>query len=74
MKTTLAAPADTLAPLALLASRGRALLRQFDQRNPRERLLLIAAGAAVVLMLADSLWLSPAWKAYQAGRSTLASR
>lgn len=73
MKTTLTAPADTLAPLALLASRGRALLRQFDQRNPRERLLLIAAGAAVVLMLADSLWLSAAWKAYQAGRSTLAS-
>ncbi len=73
MKTTLTAPADTLAPLALLAMRGRALLRRFDQRNQRERLLLIAAGAAVVLLLADSLWLSPAWRAYQAGRSVQAS-
>lgn len=73
MKTTLAAPADTLAPLALLASRGRALLRQFDQRNQRERLMLITAGAAVVLMLADSLWLAPAWRAFQAGRTAQAS-
>jgi MSHA biogenesis protein MshJ len=70
---TLAAPTDALAPLVLLVSRGRALLRRFDQRNPRERLLLIAAGVAVALMLADSLWLSPAWKAFQTGRSALAS-
>jgi MSHA biogenesis protein MshJ len=70
---TLAAPANALAPLALLARRGRALLRQFDQRNQRERLMLIAAGAAVVLMLADSLWLAPAWRAYQGGRNALAS-
>ena len=64
MKTTLAHPAapaaDAGAALAQLATRGRMLLRQFNQRNQRERLLLIGAATAVVLMLADSLWLSPA--------------
>ncbi len=73
MKTLLAAPADALPPLALLATRSRALLRQFDQRKQRERLMLLAAGAAIVLMLADSLWLQPAWRAFQAARSAQAS-
>ena len=40
--------------------RWRSLQRRFDQRLQRERLLLIGAAAAVVLMAADSLWLSPA--------------
>ena len=40
--------------------RWRSLQRRFDQRPQRERLLLIGAAAAVVLMAADSLWLSPA--------------
>jgi MSHA biogenesis protein MshJ len=76
MKTTLAAQpaaADPSAALALLATRGRALLRKFNQRQPRERVLLIAAAAAVALVLADSLWLSPAWRSFQAGRSAQAS-
>lgn len=53
------------APLA----RWRTLQRHFDQRVPRERLLLIAAAAALTLMLADSLWLGPALKAFRAARS-----
>ena len=46
----------------------RALLRRFDQCAPRERLLLIGAAAAVVLMLADALWLGPALTQYRAAQ------
>jgi MSHA biogenesis protein MshJ len=53
------------APLA----RWRTVQRQFDQRIPRERLLLIAAAVALVLMLADHLWLGPALKSFRAARS-----
>lgn len=53
------------APLA----RWRTLQRRFDQRAQRERLLLIAAVAALALMLADSLWLGPAQKTFRAARS-----
>jgi MSHA biogenesis protein MshJ len=73
MKPSQAAPADNLASLSVLATRGRQLLRQFDQRNQRERLMMLAAAAAVVLMLADQLWLSPAWRAFQAARSAEAA-
>jgi len=52
------------APLA----RWRALQRGFDQRVARERLLLIAAAAALALMLAHSLWLGPALKSFRAAR------
>jgi MSHA biogenesis protein MshJ len=81
MKTTLAHPAaaaaapaaDATAALAQLATRGRVLLRRFNQRNQRERLLLIGAAAAVVLMLADALWLTPALAAFKTGRSAQAA-
>ena len=46
----------------------RALQRRFDQCAPRERLLLIGAAAAVVLMLADALWLGPALTQYRAAQ------
>ncbi len=59
--------------LASLAGRWRGLLRQFNQRNQRERLLLIAAGSALVLTLADSLWLGPALQAYKTARGAQAS-
>ena len=75
MKTTPGrpVPADaTAAAFAQLATRGRTLLRRFNQRNQRERLLLIAAGAALVLMLADSLWLAPALQAFTAARGAQA--
>jgi MSHA biogenesis protein MshJ len=52
---------------ATLRARWRALQRRFDQRNQRERLLLIGAAAALLLMAADSLWLSPALAAYKTG-------
>ena len=59
---------------ALLGSAApwRALQRRFDTCAPRERLLLIGASAAVVLMLADQLWLGPALKQFRAARQQLA--
>lgn len=47
----------------------RALQRRFDQRNGRERALLIAAAIALVLMVADALWLSPALATFKAARA-----
>jgi MSHA biogenesis protein MshJ len=51
------------------------LQRAFDGRAQRERLLLIGAGVAIAWMLADSLWLSPAFKEWTAAgtRHTTAS-
>lgn len=51
------------------AARWRALQRRFDQRNGRERALLIAAAVALMLMAADALWLSPALAAFKAARA-----
>lgn len=45
------------------------LRRAFDARARRERLLLIGAGIAVVWMLGDSLWLTPAFKDWSATRA-----
>jgi MSHA biogenesis protein MshJ len=64
-RSPLSALLERAAPLA----RWRTLQRQFDQRIPRERMLLIAAAAALALMLADSLWLGPALTAFRAARS-----
>ena len=76
MKTSLAAtdapPADADPALARLATLGRTLARRFNQRNQRERLLLVAACAALVLLLADSLWLAPALAGFKEARATLA--
>lgn len=46
----------------------RALQRRFDLCAPRERLLLIGAAAAVVLMLSDALWLGPALSQFRAAQ------
>ncbi|MES2715394.1 MAG: hypothetical protein V4795_06495 [Pseudomonadota bacterium] len=76
MKITLphaAGGAEAAPALARLATRWRALLRQFNQRSERERLLLIAAGIGLVLVLADKLWLDPALQAYKAARGAQAS-
>ena len=56
--------------LSLLATSApwRALQRRFDQCAPRERLLLIGAAAALVLMLADALWLGPALTQFRAAQ------
>ncbi|MDT7836882.1 hypothetical protein [Aquabacterium sp. OR-4] len=42
--------------------------RRFDERTPRERLMLIGAGLAAALALGDLLWISPALGALQAAR------
>ncbi len=47
----------------------RRLRRLFDARARRERLLLIGAAVAVAWMLAESLWLTPAFNAWSAARS-----
>ena len=70
----LPAPASGKALPGLLAritpgSRWRALQRRFDQRNGRERALLIAAAIALMLLAADALWLSPALTAFKAARA-----
>jgi MSHA biogenesis protein MshJ len=66
--STIARLASLLGRAAPLA-RWRTLQRRFDQRAQRERLLLIAAVAALALLLADSLWLGPAQKTFRAARS-----
>lgn len=45
------------------------LQRAFDGRVRRERLLLIGAGIAIAWMLADSLWLTPAFKEWATARA-----
>ncbi|MDP3821600.1 MAG: hypothetical protein Q8R33_09005 [Burkholderiales bacterium] len=45
------------------------LQRAFDARARRERLLLIGAGVAIAWMLADSLWLTPAFKDWASARA-----
>jgi MSHA biogenesis protein MshJ len=45
------------------------LQRAFDSRVRRERLLLIGAGVAIAWMLADSLWLTPAFKEWTSARA-----
>lgn len=64
---------DAGAALARLASHGRSWVRRFNQRNQRERLMLIAAAAALAWMAADRLWFGPALQDWQAARTALAS-
>jgi MSHA biogenesis protein MshJ len=46
----------------------RRLARRFEQRVLRERLMLIAAAAAIAFMLADQLWLGAALKEFGRAR------
>jgi MSHA biogenesis protein MshJ len=41
---------------------------RFDSFSLRERALMVAAGVAAAWMLADLLWLTPAWQAYKQAR------
>ena len=61
---TIATTMRLSAPPWLDGARTRAVRmgRAFDGRTRRERLILIGAGVAVVWMLADNLWLTPAFK------------
>jgi MSHA biogenesis protein MshJ len=49
------------------------LRRQFDGRAQRERVLLIAVAVAVIWMVADRLWLTPAFKDWTAAGSRQAA-
>ena len=58
---------NTIAPwLDKAHERMTQLRRAFDARPRRERLLLIGAGIAVAWMLADTLWLTPAYREWSA--------
>lgn len=63
---------DAGAALARVASHARSWVRRFNQRNQRERLMLIAAAAALAWMAADRLWLGPALQDWQQARTALA--
>ena len=52
-----------------LRASAQKLRRAFDARARRERLLLIGAAIAVVWMLGDSLWLTAAFKEWNAART-----
>jgi MSHA biogenesis protein MshJ len=60
-------PANLLGRLGLLVH-ARQLAKRFDQRQPRERLLLCAAVVAVAYLLADTLWLGPAFGKFRQAR------
>ncbi|EHR70232.1 hypothetical protein BurJ1DRAFT_1360 [Burkholderiales bacterium JOSHI_001] len=69
MKATARAPAASLkVRLQAQVQRLRALAQRFDARTQRERVLLLAAGLAVVWLAADALWLTPATRAWQQAR------
>lgn len=70
-----AAPRGLAARLARGAheARWRALQRRFDQRALRERLLMTGAAVALMLLLADALWLGPALKDFRSARSQQAA-
>lgn len=48
-----------------LAALWRRATRAFDARAPRERVLLIASAAVLLLGLANLLWLEDGWRAWQ---------
>lgn len=52
-----------------IMARARQLSAIFDARAPRERLMLIGAALAAVLLLGDSLWLTPAFKQWSQARA-----
>lgn len=53
--------------------RGLDLARRFDARPQRERMALVLAALAVVLLLADTLWLTPAFQAFGDASKALAA-
>lgn len=60
MRNTLATGLDEM------RARAAQLRRAFDVRPRRERLLLLGAAVAVAWILADNLWLAPAYKQWSA--------
>lgn len=46
----------------------RQLQRRFDQRTPRERMMIIGAALAAALALGDALWITPGLAALKAAR------
>lgn len=53
--------------------RGLDLARRFDARPQRERMAIVLAALAVVLLLADKLWLTPAFQAFGDASKALAA-
>ncbi|MEY2654737.1 MAG: hypothetical protein RLZZ524_1765 [Pseudomonadota bacterium] len=63
--TSSATPAATAQAVARLQALWRRAARAFDARAPRERVLLIASAAVLLLGLANALWLEDGWRAWQ---------
>lgn len=56
-----------------LRQRGLALARRFDARPQRERLAVMLALAALLLLAGDRFWLSPAFRHFHGASQALAS-
>ena len=50
----------------------RALAAAFDRRPKRERWLMLGAAMALLLALADAVWIGPAWRGYKLAQGRLA--
>ena len=50
----------------------RALPAAFDRRPKRERWLMLGAAMALLLALADAVWIGPAWRGYKLAQGRLA--
>lgn len=71
----MAASTDLHDRLHAVRRRGLELARRFDARPRRERIALVLAALALALLLADRLWLSPAFQAFtSASRALSAAR
>lgn len=69
----MAASTDLHDRLLGLRQRGLELARRFDARPRRERMALVLAAVALVLLLADHLWLTPAFRAFSSASQALAT-
>lgn len=59
--------------LLRLRQRGLDLTRRFDARPQRERMVIVLAAAALLLLVADRVWLTPAFSAFSSASQALAA-
>lgn len=59
--------------LLRLRQRGFDLTRRFDARPQRERMAIVLAATALLLLVADRVWLTPAFSAFSSASQALAA-
>jgi MSHA biogenesis protein MshJ len=59
--------------LLRLRQRGLDLTRRFDARPQRERMAIVLAATALLLLVADRVWLTPAFSAFSSASQALAA-